>query len=65
MVGYFLTRPTPLPTSMNGDQSTVGQCPECGSSISSGWKLIEYERDDGPLGIFAECPSCNEVVAPE
>ncbi|WP_265107790.1 phage terminase large subunit family protein [Halosolutus halophilus] len=50
---------------MNGDQSTLGRCPECGSSIPSGWQLIEYEREDGADGVFAECPSCSEVVAPK
>ncbi|WP_442903396.1 DUF7837 family putative zinc-binding protein [Halobacterium sp. KA-4] len=27
--------------------------------------LVEYETSDGENGLWAECPSCEEVVAPE
>jgi len=29
------------------------------------WLLVEYETDDGDTGIWAECPNCDDVVAPE
>jgi hypothetical protein len=47
------------------DNSQLGRCPECGTDIPSAWVLVEYEKDDGTEGIWAECPGCNEVVSPE
>lgn len=47
------------------DESLLGTCPECDEAIPVGWKLIEYEQTDGSIGVFAECPSCTEVVRPE
>lgn len=44
---------------------SLGRCPDCGTEISIEWTLIEYERSDGEIGVFAECPSCEEVVEPE
>ena len=43
----------------------LDRCPGCGEEIPSGWTLIEYEKADGTVGIWAECPSCEEVVSPE
>lgn len=50
---------------MNTDESSLGRCPDCGESIPTAWLLVEYEKDDGETGIYAECPGCQEVVAPE
>ncbi|WP_436931472.1 DUF7837 family putative zinc-binding protein [Halosimplex halobium] len=50
---------------MNSDASELGQCPECGEGISEVWLLVKYEKDDGTEGVWAECPSCEDVVAPE
>jgi NAD-dependent SIR2 family protein deacetylase len=50
---------------MSPDSSSLGHCPDCGRSIPPGWKLIEYEQEDGSMGVFAECPSCEEVIKPE
>ncbi|WP_455567128.1 DUF7837 family putative zinc-binding protein [Salinigranum halophilum] len=50
---------------MNSDSSSLGRCPECDRSISEAWKLIEWEQEDGSVGIFTECPECDEVVRPE
>jgi hypothetical protein len=50
---------------MNIDESSLGRCPNCGESISPGWLLVEYEKTDGTEGLWAECPSCEDVVAPE
>lgn len=43
----------------------LGHCPQCGEAIPATWKLIEYEREDGTTGVFAECPTCEAVVKPE
>nr|WP_236639913.1 phage terminase large subunit family protein [Salinigranum halophilum] len=50
---------------MNSDSSSLGRCPDCGRSISETWKLIEWRQEDGSVGVFAECPECDEVVKPE
>jgi len=50
---------------MNADESPLGGCPDCGESIPPAWRLIDYEKDDGSEGIWAECPSCEDVVEPE
>ncbi|WP_449272189.1 DUF7837 family putative zinc-binding protein [Halorubrum halodurans] len=49
---------------MTNSPPPLGQCPNCESEISQAWKLIEYEEADGSTGVFAECPSCDEVVKP-
>lgn len=41
----------------------AGECPRCGTDVPAFNVLIEYETDDG-VGMFAECPSCRDVVAP-
>ena len=51
--------------SMNADESFLGRCPECGEDISEAWTLVEYEKNDGTEGVWAECPVCEDVVAPE
>lgn len=50
---------------MNTDESSLGRCPDCGENISEAWLLVEYEKEDGSEGIWAECPACDDVVAPE
>jgi len=50
---------------MPNDAEILGRCPDCGESISRAWLLVEYETDDGDTGIWAECPDCDDVVAPE
>ncbi|GAB7008974.1 hypothetical protein JCM31271_09170 [Halorubrum trueperi] len=56
---------TLLPLSMNADESSLGRCPECGEDVSEAWILVEYEKEDGTEGVWAECPVCEDVVAPE
>ena len=51
--------------SMNADESFLGRYPDCGESIPKAWLLVEYEKDDGTEGVWAECPACEDVVAPE
>jgi hypothetical protein len=53
------------PLSMTSDATNLGRCPECGESIPAAWLLVEYEKDDGETGIWAECPACEDVVEPE
>ena len=53
------------PLSMSADESSLGRCPDCGERIPTAWRLIDYEKDDGTEGVWAECPACSEVVAPE
>lgn len=55
----------PSPLSMNADESSIGRCPECGGEISEAWILVEYEKNDGTEGVWTECPTCEDVVAPE
>jgi endogenous inhibitor of DNA gyrase (YacG/DUF329 family) len=50
---------------MNSDASELGRCPDCGEPVPEAWLLIEYETVDGEKGIYAECPACEDVVAPE
>jgi hypothetical protein len=50
---------------MAGNDSRIGRCPECGEEISSAWILVEYEKEDGTEGIWAECLGCEEVVSPD
>jgi len=47
------------------DTQILGRCPDCDESISPGWRLIEYEKDDGTKYVWAECPECGDVVSPE
>jgi NAD-dependent SIR2 family protein deacetylase len=42
----------------------LGDCPNCGESVTEPWLLIEYEREDGDPGRYAECPACGDVVRP-
>ncbi|SEP27075.1 hypothetical protein SAMN05216388_105913, partial [Halorientalis persicus] len=48
---------------MSTDESSLGRCPDCGEAIPETWLLVEYEKDDGTQGIWAECPECDDVVA--
>ncbi len=50
---------------MNTDESSLGRCPDCSKRIPEAWLLVEYTKDDGTDGIWAECPTCEDVVAPE
>ncbi|MCU4716602.1 MULTISPECIES: phage terminase large subunit family protein [Halapricum] len=50
---------------MTPDESYLGRCPECGEDISEAWLLVKYTKDNGETGIWAECPNCEDVVAPE
>jgi len=56
---------TVFPLCMNTDESSLGRCPDCDERISESRLLIEFEKDDGTSGAWAECPSCEKVVAPE
>lgn len=48
--------------SLNG--SPLGVCPNCGVTLSQAEKLIEYRREDGSVGVYADCSSCDDVVHP-
>ncbi|NHX41506.1 MULTISPECIES: phage terminase large subunit family protein [Haloarcula] len=50
---------------MPDDTQRLGRCPDCGERITTPWLLLEYEKDDGTEGVWAECPTCEDVVAPE
>jgi hypothetical protein len=50
---------------MTPDESSLGRCPECGEKIPSEWSLIDYEKEDGTSGVWAECPACDDVVEPD
>jgi len=49
---------------MTDDTPTHGRCPGCGEGISAACILVEYEKNDGTTGIWAECPTCDDVVSP-
>lgn len=42
----------------------LGDCPHCGEPVTEPWLLIEYERENGDSGRYAECPVCGDVVRP-
>ncbi|MCJ0618148.1 hypothetical protein JZX76_00970 [Haloarcula hispanica] len=44
---------------------SVGRCPDCDKQITTAWILVEYEKDGGTEGVWDDCPSCEDVVAPE
>ena len=50
---------------MTDSPPALGHCPNCDREITETWTIIEYEQADGDIGIFAECPDCDEVVKPE
>lgn len=64
-----VTRPRfpPIP-SMRSDvdagRRTLGECPDCGSTIPASGLLIEYDTADGGAAMYAECPACRAVVHP-
>jgi uncharacterized protein with PIN domain len=49
---------------VTGDRR-LGRCPDCGHELRPADELISYERSEGSVGVFAECPGCGRVVAPE
>ncbi|TKX57100.1 hypothetical protein EXE43_18260 [Halorubrum sp. SS5] len=55
----------PFLSPMTNNPLSLGHCPTCNREISQAWKLIEYERADGDIGVFAECPTCDEVIKPQ
>lgn len=50
---------------MSDDTQRLGRCPDCDEHITAAWILVEYEKGDGTEGIWAECPACEDVVAPD
>lgn len=51
-------------TRMSDQNTSIGVCPNCERSVTTASLLIEYERDDGTTGQFADCPHCDSVVKP-
>ncbi|TQR21913.1 hypothetical protein C9J85_18855 [Haloferax sp. wsp5] len=49
----------PFPCLMT--RQSLGRCPNCDERITTPWLLVEYEKDDGTEGIWAECPMCEDV----
>lgn len=43
----------------------LGRCPSCSTPLRWDDLLIEYESEDGTHSVFAECPTCGGVVAPD
>ena len=47
------------------DPETVrGDCSFCGETVTSRHAIIHYETAGGDPGVWAECPSCGEIVDP-
>jgi predicted RNA-binding Zn-ribbon protein involved in translation (DUF1610 family) len=42
----------------------LGRCSNCDREIRPGQLLVAYERSNGELAMFAECPECGDVVHP-
>jgi hypothetical protein len=49
---------------MTPDEAILGRCPDCDEPIPETWLILEYEKEDGTVGKWAECPECRDVVAP-
>lgn len=58
-----MDRPPPFNT-MRTRQPSLGSCPFCNATVPETRVLIEYETAEGSE-LWAECPSCTEVVDPE
>jgi uncharacterized Zn finger protein len=50
---------------MTTDDRPLGTCPNCGHDVRRIDELISYRRSDNTTGVFAECPSCGDVVSPD
>ena len=44
------------------NRSVPSRCPQCRRELPPAYTLIEYEKRDGTIGVFAECPECDDVV---
>lgn len=53
----------PVSLNMAAKATTVGTCPECGTTIKPSQVLIEYEKN-GEQAVYADCYACDEVVHP-
>ncbi|TKX41382.1 hypothetical protein EXE41_18115 [Halorubrum sp. SD690R] len=54
-----LVRMTP-----DNPETVRGTCSFCGDTVTGRHAIIEYETDSGRPGVWAECPSCGEIVDP-
>lgn len=43
----------------------IETCPNCASVVNTTNVLIEYETENGRPEVWAECPTCRDVVHPE
>ncbi len=50
---------------MPDDTQILGRCPNCDKCITAAWTLVEYKKNDDTKGVWAECPACEDVVAPK
>lgn len=50
---------------MDDTLEPLGRCPDCEKQIPTTRSLVEYQKSDGTEAIWAECPGCKDVVAPE
>jgi len=53
-----------VPPPMATQNSTLGVCPFCRSTLESGSIILEYEVD-GQRRVYAQCVECGEPVHPE
>ncbi|WP_449406645.1 DUF7837 family putative zinc-binding protein [Natronobacterium haloterrestre] len=49
---------------MSDSTRILGNCPFCGTEITSEAVLVEFETN-GKERLFAECSECNEPVEPQ
>ncbi|WP_449272006.1 DUF7837 family putative zinc-binding protein [Halorubrum kocurii] len=45
-------------------EAILGTCSFCGETVADRHVLIQYEKESGDQGVWAECPECLEVVDP-
>lgn len=45
-------------------ETVLGACTFCGETVTDRYVIIEYGRESGELGVWAECPGCHEIVDP-
>lgn len=45
-------------------EAVLGTCSFCGETVVDRHVLIQYEKESGDQGVWAECPECLNVVDP-
>ena len=46
----------------DGSETVRGDCSFCGEAVTGQHAIIHYETAGDDPGVWAECPSCGEIV---